>query len=78
MSFHAIVPMLCVAAAGIAAMVAEAFRSPGERMPIAPLGAIGLNLRNYFSANEIALFELDYPAQTGFDWICGGVDIVTI
>ena len=42
MSFHAIVPMLCVAAAGIAAMVAEAFRSPGERMPIAPLGAIGL------------------------------------
>ena len=34
--------MACVAAAGIAAMVAEAFRSPGERMPIAPLGVIGL------------------------------------
>ena len=34
--------MLCVVAAAIAAMVAEAFRTPGERMPIAPLGIIGL------------------------------------
>jgi NADH-quinone oxidoreductase subunit N len=34
--------MACVAAAGIAAMTAEAFRAPGERMPIGPLGAIGL------------------------------------
>jgi NADH-quinone oxidoreductase subunit N len=34
--------MACVAAAAIAAMVAEAFRTPGERMPIGPLGAIGL------------------------------------
>lgn len=41
-SLNAIVPMLCVAAAGVAAMVAEAFRRPGERMPIGPLGAIGL------------------------------------
>jgi NADH-quinone oxidoreductase subunit N len=41
-SFSAIVPMACVTAAAIAAMVAEAFRSPGERLPIAPLGAIGL------------------------------------
>ena len=41
-SLSAIVPMSCVAAAAIAAMVAEAFRDPGERMPIAPLGAIGL------------------------------------
>jgi NADH-quinone oxidoreductase subunit N len=41
-SFNAIVPMACVAAAGIAAMVAEAFREPGERMPIAGLGLIGL------------------------------------
>ena len=39
---HALVPLLCVVAAAIAAMVAEAFRSPGERMPIAPLGIIGL------------------------------------
>ena len=41
-ALSAIVPMLCVTAAGIAAMVAEAFRSPGEKMPIAPLGVIGL------------------------------------
>ena len=34
--------MACVTAAGIAAMMAEAFREPGERMPIAPLGVIGL------------------------------------
>ena len=31
--------MACVTAAAIAAMVAEAFREPGERMPIGPLGA---------------------------------------
>src|SRR3954453_21879538 len=41
-SLNAVVPMSCVAAAAIAAMTAEAFRSPGERMPIAPLGVIGL------------------------------------
>jgi NADH-quinone oxidoreductase subunit N len=39
---NAIVPMACVTAAGIAAMVAEAFRDPGERMPIAGLGIVGL------------------------------------
>ena len=41
-ALNAIVPMACVAAAGIAAMVAEAFREPGERMPIAGLGVVGL------------------------------------
>jgi len=41
-SFNAIVPMACVTAAGLAAMVAEAFRDPGERMPIAGLGIVGL------------------------------------
>jgi NADH-quinone oxidoreductase subunit N len=41
-SLNAIVPMACVTAAAIAAMVAEAFREPGEQMPIGPLGAIGL------------------------------------
>jgi NADH-quinone oxidoreductase subunit N len=40
--FNAVVPMACVAAAAIAAMIAEAFSVPGERMPIAPLGGIGL------------------------------------
>ncbi len=41
-SMTAIVPMACVTAAAIAAMTAEAFRAPGERMPIGPLGIIGL------------------------------------
>ncbi|HYL35154.1 MAG TPA: NADH-quinone oxidoreductase subunit N [Bryobacteraceae bacterium] len=41
-SFNAIVPMACVTAAALAAMVAEAFREPGERLPIAGLGFIGL------------------------------------
>src|SRR5262245_50991565 len=41
-SFNAIVPMLCVTAAAIAAMAAEAVRAPGERMPSGSLGAIGL------------------------------------
>jgi NADH-quinone oxidoreductase subunit N len=41
-AYSAIVPMACVAVAGIASMTAEAFRAPGERMPIGPLGAIGL------------------------------------
>jgi NADH-quinone oxidoreductase subunit N len=38
----AIVPMACVTAAALAAMVAEAFRAPDEQMPLAPLGVIGL------------------------------------
>jgi NADH-quinone oxidoreductase subunit N len=41
-SFNAIVPMACVTAAAIAAMVAEAFRDPGEHMPIGGLGVVGL------------------------------------
>ncbi len=41
-AMHALVPLACVVAAAIAAMMAEAFRTPGERMPIAPLGMIGL------------------------------------
>jgi NADH-quinone oxidoreductase subunit N len=41
-SLNAIVPATCVTAAAIAAMTAEAFRAPDERMPIAPLGVIGL------------------------------------
>ena len=36
------VPIACVWLGGIAAMLAEAFRSPGERMPIGGLGIIGL------------------------------------
>jgi NADH-quinone oxidoreductase subunit N len=41
-AFTAIVPILCVTAAGLAALFAEALRKPGERMPIAGLGIIGL------------------------------------
>jgi len=41
-AFNAIVPMACVAAAGIAAMTAEAFRARGERLPIGGLGIVGL------------------------------------
>jgi NADH-quinone oxidoreductase subunit N len=42
-AFIAIVPMCCVTATAIAAMIAESFREPGERMPIGPLGVIGLS-----------------------------------
>ena len=41
-SFAAIVPILCVVAAGLAAMLAEAFREPGEDLPISGLGLVGL------------------------------------
>ena len=41
-SLAAIIPILCVTAAGIAAMLAEALRQPGERMPISGLGFVGL------------------------------------
>lgn len=40
--YLAIVPLVCVWVAGIAVMVAEAFRDPGESMPLAGLGLIGL------------------------------------
>jgi len=40
--YAAVIPMLIVALAGAFAMLAEAFRQPGERMPIAGLGLIGL------------------------------------
>ena len=40
--YAATIPLVIVALAAIVAMVAEAFREPGERMPIAWLGIIGL------------------------------------
>ena len=40
--FAAIVPIVTVTLAACAAMVAEAFKRPGERMPIGGLGIIGL------------------------------------
>src|SRR5262245_33099260 len=41
-TYVAIAPICCLTATAIAAMIAEAFREPGERMPIGPLGVIGL------------------------------------
>ena len=40
--YLAIIPIVMVALTGMAALLAEAFRQPGERMPIAGLGLIGL------------------------------------
>jgi len=40
--YAAAIPIVCVWMAGVAAMLAEAFRSPDERMPIGGLGIIGL------------------------------------
>src|SRR4030095_339398 len=41
-NLDAIIPMLCVTLAALAAMGAEAFRNPGERLAIGGLGIIGL------------------------------------
>lgn len=41
-SYLAIVPIVCVWLGGVAAMMAEAFRSPGEKMPIGGLAIVGL------------------------------------
>ncbi len=40
--FAAVIPIVIVVLSACAAMLAEAFRQPGERMPIAGLGLIGL------------------------------------
>src|SRR5205085_3896632 len=40
--YAAIIPLVIVGLSAAAAMLAEAFRQPGERMPIAGLGLIGL------------------------------------
>jgi NADH-quinone oxidoreductase subunit N len=40
--FTAIIPIVIVVLSACAAMIAEAFRQPGERMPIAGFGLIGL------------------------------------
>ncbi len=41
-SFAAAVPIVCVWLGAFAALVAESFRAPGERIPIAGLGIIGM------------------------------------
>ena len=56
--YAAIIPIVIVALAGAAAMLAEAFRQPGERMPIAGLGLIGL-----VGAAVASVFLWDTDAQ---------------
>jgi NADH-quinone oxidoreductase subunit N len=41
-AFDAVIPVICVALAGLFALLAEAFRSKGEAMPIGGLAIIGL------------------------------------
>jgi len=40
--FDAVIPMMCVALAGLVVLLAEAFRDRGEKMPIGGLAIIGL------------------------------------
>jgi NADH-quinone oxidoreductase subunit N len=58
-SFAATIPILIVALSGVAAMLAESFRQPGERMPIAGLGLIGL-----VGAATASCFLWDTDAQS--------------
>jgi NADH-quinone oxidoreductase subunit N len=41
-AFDAVIPVICVALAGLIVMLAEAFRGRGERMPLGGLAIIGL------------------------------------
>ena len=41
-ALNAVIPVICVALAGLTCMLAEAFRERGERLPIGGLGMIGL------------------------------------
>lgn len=41
-AFDAVIPVICVALAGLVVMLAEAFRGKGERMPLGGLALIGL------------------------------------
>ncbi|HEY7054999.1 MAG TPA: NADH-quinone oxidoreductase subunit N [Vicinamibacterales bacterium] len=58
-SFAATIPILIVVLSAVAAMLAEAFRQPGERMPIAGLGLIGL-----IGAATASCFLWDTDAQS--------------
>jgi NADH-quinone oxidoreductase subunit N len=41
-ALNAVIPVICVALAGLTCMLAEAFRERGERLPIGGLGIVGL------------------------------------
>ena len=89
--YLAIVPLCCLTATAIAVMLAEAFRAPGERMPMAPLGAIGLtgaaiaSIRRLAStsslAASIALWNSDATsfgmvAADNFGLFVGGILVI--
>jgi NADH-quinone oxidoreductase subunit N len=57
--YVAIIPIVIVVLSGCAAMLAEAFRQPGERMPIAWLGVIGL-----VGAGTASVFLWDSDARS--------------
>ena len=57
--YVAIIPILIVVLAACAAMLAEAIRQPGERMPIAGFGLIGL-----VGAAVASVFLWDSDAQS--------------
>lgn len=76
--YLAIVPLCCLTATAIAVMLAEAFRAPGERMPMAPLGAIGLAGAGIAS---IALWNSDATsfgmvAADNFGLFVGGILVI--
>src|SRR5688572_7458573 len=57
--YAAIIPMSIIALSAIAAMIAEAIRRPGERMPMAAFGLIGC-----LGAAVASVFLWDTDAQT--------------
>jgi NADH-quinone oxidoreductase subunit N len=76
--YLAIVPLCCLTATAIAVMLAEAFRAPGERMPMAPLGAIGLTGAAIAS---VALWNSDATsfgmvAADNFGLFVGGILVI--
>jgi len=77
-SLSAIVPMACVTAAAIAAMMLEAFRYPGERMPIGGLGVIGLTgagIASFYLWNQ-RLSSFDLVVADNFGLFVTGILIV--
>src|SRR6185436_7826227 len=57
----AVIPMLCVALAGLVVLLAEAFRGRGEKMPIGGLAIIGL-----VGAGAASYFLWDSGAEDSF------------
>src|SRR4029450_9348645 len=76
--YLAIVPLCCLTATAIAVVRAEPVAGPGERMPVAPLGAIGLTGA---AISSIALWNSDATsfgmvAADNFGLFVGGILVV--